>query len=190
MRTRTLIRLLVGAVLSLAMNAALAAHHQCHTANQLNMRVDWYELSMTPVVKKPFCIAKNDALKMKIVVPGSSDYQLAAGDVVVYEEGKDPTDPGNNLVYGSNGANGGAVDELMIEVSNNATAGEVIKFSILVRDVGSLDPRVRVVESGAFLTSKAYLQLVDGLSVVLGIPSEDIDEALMQLNRDGNTGEY
>ena len=148
--------------------------------NSVRLTVAQYQLGLNKI--KPICVDLDKSYNIRIVVPGSSDHKVDAGDVTVEQKSGSP--------FIISGDNSDDAKYLKITVKNyDADAGDEVDcgdgsddvcagFWIKVKGVGELDPRVRVVNSKV-----AMVNLQDTLAEVLddlGLTAEEATKLLAE----------
>lgn len=171
---------------ALGMAPAALANFECPPVAGffgLKLTVKDYHLSLgsnkSKNIKLPICIALDKSIKVRIQNPGSSDFQVKAGDVTVKEK------PGSHvLISGSNSANkkylvitikepSAGFDPDLLGDCNDGTE-DCAGFDIVVAGLGKLDPKVRVVDNNVMLL-RAHETLVD-VFADLDVTLNDVEE--------------
>ena len=161
---------LVATAILFVVPTALASSHQCADLKNMKLAIDEYHLVLDS--RKPICTKVPGTIKVRIKNPPNSDHVIAAGDVTVAQKPESPL-----TITGNNSANR---LELVISVTGNASPDEEAKFFITVKDVGVLDPKVRVVDTDVLMRLLAHA-IEDSLGI-LGLDWEDVARvAAMQL---------
>ena len=160
---------LVATAILIAVPAAQASSHQCADLKNMKLGIDEYYLELDS--RKPICTKVPGTIKVRIKNPPNSDHVIAKGDVVTQKPGSPLTITGNNSADRL---------ELVISVTGDASADEEAKFFITVKDVGVLDPKVRVVDTDVLL--RLLTHAIDEALDLLGLEWEDAERAVaMQL---------
>ena len=131
----------------------------CPPLNNLKLTVDEYHLSLND--KRPICVTTPGTFTITIHQPGNSTVTIAPGDATVEQK------EGSSLtIVGNNEASAG---KIKINVSGNPGGDDIFEFWIKVRNVGALDPKVRVIPSSVLtiLKSEAFYDTLDILDLTL-----------------------
>jgi len=131
----------------LASSETIAQSPGCANSS-LRLKIDLYELWLND--KKPICIAVDTPFSIVVQNPPGADWDVKAGDVTI-EDKRDDGKPNAYEISGNNSANEKFVLGI---VTGTVIAGEEYAFWIHVKGVGTLDPRVRVVDSDTFRRSR------------------------------------
>lgn len=151
----------VTTILFLAM-PVLANSHKCADLSKSKLEIDEYHLVLN--VKKPFCTRVPGTVRLPIENKPNADHQIQAGDVTVAQKANSPL-----TITGSNSANR---LELIISVTGVANVNEEADFLITVKDVGMLDPKVRVIDTDALL--RLLAQAIREALDTLGLNWDDV----------------
>ncbi len=160
----------VTTILFLAM-PALANSHKCAELSKSKLEVDEYHLVLN--VKKPFCTRVPGTVRLPIENKPNADHQIQPGDVTVTQKANSPL-----TISGDNSANR---LELIIKVTGVAKVNEEAGFLIAVKDVGVLDPKVRVIDTNALL--QLLSQTISEALDTLGLNWDDV-ASVMEMHRE------
>lgn len=109
--------------------------------SSLRLKVDLYELSLND--KKPICVTVDVPFMIIIQNPPGADWDVEAGDVTLM----DKRENGKANQYEISGNNSANKNYVLGILTGAVTPGADYEFWINVKNVGTLDPRVRVVDS-------------------------------------------
>jgi len=131
----------------------------CPAPNNLKLTVDQYELKLSD--KVPICVTSPGTFKIAIHQPGNATVTIGAGDVTV--KAKEET---GLKIEGNNNA---PINKITVTVEGDAEPGDIFEFWIEVKNVGILDPKVRVIPSMEMLSLKstAFYDVLDTLDLTL-----------------------
>ncbi len=151
----------VTTILFLAM-PALAKSHKCAELWKSKLKIDEYHLELN--VKEPFCIRVPGTVRLPIENKPNADHQIQPGDVTVKQKANSPL-----TITGDN-----SVDrlELIIKITGVAKVNDEASFLISVKDVGVLDPKVRVIDTNALL--QLLSQTISEALDTLGLNWDDV----------------
>jgi len=154
----------------LSMQTACAQTPKCAKPNDIVLTVGQYSLDLEQ--KNPVCVTAPDTFKIKI--KDKTGGTVAAGDATVEKKNcSGLTIVGNNIDNKK---------KIAVNVGGASEKGYECEFLIRVKNVGVLDPRVRVVGSSfkMQLTSDAFYDTLDTLDLTVEeanklIPPRDED---------------
>ena len=153
--------------------ATVTAEEPCPEKAKYVFEVGKYHLLLK--AKDPICITVPGEFKLEIDNPSWSGVTVGAGDVTVRQK----ADPATAAVLIS-GDNTSPVNKLTIKVEGvegkSIENGDEFDFWIDVKDVGLLDPRIRVVPSDE-LSSLQWSAVNDALDT-WGLTFEDIGDLM------------
>ena len=156
--------ILVSAALALSI-ATAHAQPDCAEMVQLKLTVDKYHLELND--KRPICMTVPGMFKIKIKNVPNSSVTVGDGDVTVVQ--KDDPAEASVLINGINGANGSPVNKVDVEIKlapdKNVSYGDEFEFLIHVEGVGTLDPRIKVVDNEG-LRSLQWAEIEDTLDTL------------------------
>ena len=132
---------------------------ECPVPGSLDLTVGDYHLDLNE--KKPICVTAPGIFKIKIRTQQNSDFVVAKGDATV--EQKDCS--GISMI----GNNADKADKITVVVNGSAVENYECEFLINVKNLGTLDPKVRVVgdETMSSLQADALYDLLDTLDISL-----------------------
>ncbi|HNP62444.1 MAG TPA: hypothetical protein PKH39_00835 [Woeseiaceae bacterium] len=163
---RIIRHLLVAMAIFFVVPTALASSHQCADLKNMKLGIDEYYLELDS--RKPICTKVPGTIRVRIKNPPNSDHVVARGDVTATQK------PGSPLTISGN--NSADRLELVINVTGPATADEEAQFLIAVKDVGVLDPKVRVVDTDVLL--RLLTHAIEESLGILGLDWEDAARAV------------
>lgn len=140
-------------------HAANSEAPDCPPAADLKLHVGQYELKLNN--KKPICIKLGGTFKITILNPPGSGATVNSGDVTAVEKtGVSVSIEGNNI---------STTNKLAITVDGTADVDDIFDFWITVRGVGTLDPKIRVVDNDVMMNvqSAALYNTLDTLGLSL-----------------------
>ena len=155
----------------------------CAKVPAMKLTVQMYHLDLND--RREICVISPGLFKITIHNPQGSNVAVNPGDVYVLDKKSDlpggyqcgAAPPTTATVYGDNCDN---KNLLAVYIKSNAALG-LIPFWIHVKDVGTLDPTVRVIGKGAFLTLTS-LGFQEEFNL-LGLQPADINEVLEMLKK-------
>jgi hypothetical protein len=160
----TVLRLVVASAVTLLYATSAYADHHCANLPGLKLTVKKYHLELND--KRPICVTVPGEFKITIHNPPGSGVSVGSEDVSVRQ--KDDSDEPDVKIFGDNKS---PTNKVAVSVEGAAGDGDEFEFWIIVKGVGKLDPKVKVIDSDA-LMNQQYRAVGDAMDA-FGLTFED-----------------
>jgi hypothetical protein len=149
----------IAIITSCACTISNAQVMECPPLGDLKLTVGKYHLSLNE--KRPVCVTAPGIFKIRIKTVPNSGVVVQKGDATVEQK-----DCGDVTIAGNNAEQ---ANKITVVVNGSALENYECEFLINVKNVGTLDPRVRVVDNDLLfsLQGDALYDLLDTLEISL-----------------------
>ena len=138
--------ILIVATALVAYSANVSAQDNCANLPGMKLTITKYSIDLND--KRPVCVRVGGEFKIQIVNPQDGGHEVSGGDVTV--EQKIDKDETVMLISGDNKS---PVNKVTVNVKlaegktdNDYEKGDEFEFWIRIKGVGTLDPRIRIIE--------------------------------------------
>jgi hypothetical protein len=149
----------VAIVTACACASSNAQAPECPKAGGLKLTVGNYHLDLNE--HKPICVTAPGIFKIKIKTQANSDIVVEKGDATVEQKACSGISISGN--------NADAADKITVVINGNAEENYECEFLIDIKNLGTLDPKVRVIGDQMMfsLQADAVYDLLDTLDISL-----------------------
>ena len=162
----TVSRLVAASAVTLLYTASAYANHHCANLPGLMLTVKQYHLDLND--NRPICVTVPGEFKITIHNPPGSGVSVGSGDASVGQ--KDDSDEPDVEIFGDNTS---PSNKISVYLEGDAEVGDEFEFWIVVKGVGSLDPKVKVIDSDALMRQQYHA--VDDALDAFGLGFEDVN---------------
>lgn len=134
--------------LSLACSSTVVANNldDCADVPKMKLTLGEYHIDLND--KKAVCVPVNTTFTIQVKKQGQ--YVIQKGWVTV-EKKKDSKGP-SATVTGNNSAD---ASELKVTIGGTVSEGTTVSFLIKIKDLGELDPKIKIIDNATFLELQA-----------------------------------